>query len=43
MTIPGQIVTYRDQSVKSDILQASEAWDQKIVASDMGYFFSDIV
>jgi hypothetical protein len=39
----GEIVTYRDQSVKSDILQNSEAWDQKLVASDVGYFFADIV
>jgi hypothetical protein len=39
----GQIGTYRDQSVKSDILQHSEAWDQKIVASDLGYLFLDVV
>jgi hypothetical protein len=39
----GQIGTYRDQSVKSDILQHSEAWDQKAVATDLGYFFTDIV
>lgn len=39
----GSIGTYRDQSVKSDILQHSEAWDQKAVATDVGYFFADIV
>lgn len=39
----GVVGQYRDQSVKSDILQAYEQWDQKIVASDVGYFFSDIV
>jgi len=39
----GQISSYRDQSVKSDILQHSEAWDQKAVATDLGYFFSDVV
>lgn len=39
----GQIGTYRDQSVKSDVLQHSEAWDQKAVATDVGYIFLDIV
>lgn len=39
----GQIGSYRDQSVKSDILQHSEAWDQKTVATDLGYFFADVV
>jgi hypothetical protein len=39
----GQVGTYRDQSVKSDILQHSESWDQKAVATDLGYFFTDIV
>ena len=39
----GAIVPYRDQSAKSDILQHSEAWDQKAVATDLGYFFADIV
>lgn len=39
----GSVGTYRDQSVKSDILQHSEAWDQKAVASDVGYLFFDIV
>ena len=39
----GSIVTYRDQSVKSDILQLSEAWDQKVVAADLGYIWLDVV
>lgn len=39
----GQVGMYRDQSVKSDIIQHSEAWDQKCVASDVGYIFLDIV
>ena len=39
----GSIVPYREQSAKSDILQHSEAWDQKAVATDLGYFFAGIV
>lgn len=39
----GQIGTYRDQSIKSDVLQHSEAWDQKAVATDLGYLFLDVV
>lgn len=39
----GQVGQYRDQSIKSDVLQHSEAWDQKIVASDLGYIFLDVV
>lgn len=39
----GQIATYREQKSKSDILQLSEAWDQKAVATDCGYFWADIV
>jgi hypothetical protein len=39
----GEMVQYRDQSAKSDILQNSEAWDQKAVATDVGYFFADVV
>ena len=39
----GSVGMYRDQSVKSDILQHSEAWDQKAVATDLGYFFADVV
>jgi len=39
----GEIVKYWDQSVKSDILQLSESWDQKRIGQYLGYFFSDIV
>lgn len=39
----GQAGMYRDQSVKSDVIQHSEQWDQVAVATDLGYFFSDIV
>lgn len=39
----GQVGSYRDQSVKSYILQHAEAWDQKAVATDLGYFFADVV
>ena len=39
----GSVTPYRDQSTKSDVLQHSEAWDQKAVATDVGYFFSDCV
>ena len=39
----GEIRTYRDDSVDSDILKSKEQWDQKAVATDVGYFFSDIV
>lgn len=39
----GEMVQYREQSSKSDILQNSEAWDQKAVATDVGYFFADVV
>ena len=39
----GQIAQYREPQVKSDVLQLSEAWDQKAVATDLGYFFADVV
>lgn len=39
----GQITTYRSDETKSDVLQHSEAWDQKAVATDVGYFFADVV
>lgn len=39
----GSVVSYREQSAKADILQHSEQWDQVAVATDLGYFFSDIV
>ena len=39
----GSITPYREQQTKSDILQHQEAWDQKAVATDLGYFMSDAV
>lgn len=34
---------YYEPQSRSDILQSFEQWDQKAVATDCGYFFSDIV
>jgi len=34
---------YRDETVKSDIVRAVTHFDQKLVASTLGYFFSDCV
>lgn len=34
---------YRDESTDSTIIKHKEQWDQKVVAADLGYFFSDIV
>jgi len=39
----GSVVQYREAQTKSDVLQHSEQWDQKATATDVGYFFSDIV
>lgn len=39
----GSIVSYRAQETKSDVLQLSEAWDQKVVAADLGYLWLDVV
>lgn len=39
----GEMATYRESNIKSDVLQNSEAWDQKAVATDVGYFFADVV
>lgn len=39
----GSADQYRDETVKSDILRHQEQWDQKAVATDLGYFFADIV
>ena len=39
----GSVLSYRDPSVKSDVLQHQEQWDQVATATDLGYFFSDIV
>jgi hypothetical protein len=39
----GSIRSYREEQTNSDVLQLKEAWDQKVVATDLGYFFTDIV
>jgi hypothetical protein len=39
----GEVSMYEEPQSKSDILQMSEAWDQKAVATDLGYFFADVV
>jgi hypothetical protein len=41
----GEGTVYRDPSRRnhSDVFQHKEQWDQKETASDVGYFFSDIV
>lgn len=38
----GSLYRYRDQSRHADVIQHKEQWDQVAVASDLGYFFSDI-
>lgn len=39
----GTIYRYRDYSRHADVIQIKEQWDQKLVAANLGYFFSDIV
>ena len=39
----GTIYRYRDFSRHADVIQIKEQWDQKVVASALGYFWSDIV
>lgn len=39
----GTIYRYRDDSRHADVIQHKEQWDQKVVAADLGYFWSDIV
>lgn len=39
----GQISRFRDDKNDRDLLKWKEQWDQKAVATDCGYFFSDIV
>jgi hypothetical protein len=34
---------FRMDSLKSDRIEAEAAWDNKVVASDLGYFFSTVV
>lgn len=39
----GAVVQYREQAIKSDVLQHSEQWDQAATATDLGFFFADVV
>lgn len=39
----GTIYRYRDNARHADIIQHKEQWDQAAVATDLGYFFADIV
>ena len=39
----GQISQYRSDERHSDILQFKMQWDQKATATDVGYFFQDVV
>ena len=39
----GSIYSNRENNRHADVLQHKEQWDQKLVAADLGYFFSDIV
>lgn len=39
----GSVMQYRENAIDSDVLKLKEAWDQKAVATDVGYFFADVV
>jgi hypothetical protein len=39
----GIILRNRDELNDTDLIKTKEQWDQKIVASDVGYIFLDIV
>ena len=39
----GSMYRVRDDLVHSDLVQIKEQWDQKATATDLGYFFSDVV
>lgn len=39
----GTISSYREEETKSDILRCMTQWDQKATATDLGYFFADVV
>lgn len=39
----GSLYRYRDASRHADVIQHKEQWDQKVIAPELGYFFSDIV
>lgn len=39
----GIVIRNREDTTDSDLIKTKEQWDQKVVSSDLGYFFSDIV
>ena len=39
----GSIYSYYDNGRHATVIQHKEQWDQKLVAPELGYFFSDIV
>ena len=39
----GSIYRYRDGGKHADLLQHKEQWDQKVVATDLGYLYIDVV
>jgi len=39
----GGVSMYQEEETRSDVLQHVEAWDQKAVATDLGYMFLDVV
>lgn len=39
----GTVFRYRDQGRHADVIQHKEQWDQAAVATDLGYFFFDVV
>lgn len=41
--LPVGISSFRMEHIKADRIEGEAAWDNKIVASDMGYFFTSIV
>ncbi len=39
----GSLYSYRDNARHADVVQHKEQWDQATVATDVGYFFADVV
>lgn len=39
----GSLYSYRSEETHSDVIQHKEQWDQASVATDVGYFFADVV
>jgi hypothetical protein len=39
----GAAYNYRDNARHADVIQTKMQWDQKVTASDLGYFFADVV